>query len=107
MPRTTTDNDPTAAADSARPARPPRRRPLPEADQAPARPRRPHQRIRASRIDAQVKTGGTVLAPHTAASGQAGQPASARPAGHLSWQRQPSLILLLSQAHDPEAAAPH
>src|ERR1017187_2817049 len=27
------------------PAGPPRRRPLPEADQAPARPRRPHQQI--------------------------------------------------------------
>ena len=33
-------------------------------DQAPARPRRPHQRIRAGRVDAQVKTSDTVPAPH-------------------------------------------
>jgi len=32
------------------PARPPSRRPLPGADRAPTRPRRPHQRARASRI---------------------------------------------------------
>ena len=46
------------------PARPPHRRPLPGADQASARPRRPHQRIRASRVKAQVKTRGRVLEPH-------------------------------------------
>jgi putative transposase len=46
-------------------ARPPRRRPLPAADQAPARPRWPHQRIRAGRLKAQLKTGGTVLEPRT------------------------------------------
>ena len=38
----------------------PRRRPLPGTDQAPARPRRPHQRIRASRVEAQIKAGGRV-----------------------------------------------
>ena len=38
---------------------------LPAADQAPARSRRPPQRIRASRVEAQVKTGGRVLEPHT------------------------------------------
>jgi putative transposase len=41
-------------------ARPPCRRPLQEADPAPACPRRPHQRVRASRIEAQVKTSGRV-----------------------------------------------
>ena len=46
------------------PARLPCRRPLPGADPAPARPRRPHQRIRAGRIEAKVKTGGQVLEPH-------------------------------------------
>jgi putative transposase len=40
------------------PARPPCRRPLQEADPAPACPLRPHQRVRASRIEAQVKTSG-------------------------------------------------
>src|SRR6478736_4884927 len=34
---------------------------LPQADQAPARPRRPHQRIRAGRVDGQVRTAGRVL----------------------------------------------
>jgi hypothetical protein len=41
----------------------PRRRPLPAADQAPARSRRSHQRIRAGRVEAQVKNGGRVLEP--------------------------------------------
>jgi putative transposase len=36
---------------------------LPEADPAPACPRRPHQRERASRIEVQVRTGGRVLEP--------------------------------------------
>src|ERR1019366_1695191 len=45
-------------------ARPPRRQHLPAADQAPARPRRPPQRIRASRVEAQVKTCGRVLESH-------------------------------------------
>jgi hypothetical protein len=46
--------------DRIRPPRPdhPPRRSLPGADQATARPRRPHQRIRAGRIEAQVKTTG-------------------------------------------------
>jgi hypothetical protein len=46
-----------------RPPRPdvPRRRPFPEADQAQASARRPPQRIRASRVEAQVKSGGRVL----------------------------------------------
>jgi len=38
------------------PARPFHRRPLPEPDQASAPPRRPDQRVRAGRIEAQVKT---------------------------------------------------
>src|SRR5258705_2983875 len=46
------------------PARPPCRGPLPGADQTLACPRRPHQRVRASRIEAQVRTGGRVLEPH-------------------------------------------
>ena len=46
------------------PARPPCRRPLPGTDQTPARPRRPHQRIRAGRIKAKVSTSGRVLEPH-------------------------------------------
>jgi len=41
----------------------PCRRPLPGADQAPTRPRRPPQRMRASRVEAQVKSGGRVLEP--------------------------------------------
>lgn len=48
------------------PARPAPRRPLPEADQAPAHSRRPHQRIRAGRVEAQVNTGGRVLEPRRA-----------------------------------------
>ena len=47
------------------PPRPPCRRPLPGADPAPARPRRPHQRIRAGCIEAQVNTNGRVLEPHS------------------------------------------
>lgn len=54
---------PIAAASSTRPARPPCRQSLPGADQAPTRPRRPYQRIRAGRIEATVKTGGRVLDP--------------------------------------------
>jgi hypothetical protein len=42
----------------------PSRRPLPRADQTQARPRRPHQRIRASRIKAQIKSSGRILEPH-------------------------------------------
>jgi hypothetical protein len=47
------------------PARSSCRRPLPGADQAPACSGRPPQRIRAGRIEAQVKTDGRVLEPHT------------------------------------------
>jgi putative transposase len=59
--RTAASSQPPAPA---APAGPPRRRPVPEADQAQARPRRPPQRIRASRIEAQVKTGGRIPEPH-------------------------------------------
>ena len=54
---------PIAAASSTRPGLTTLRRPLPGADQAPTRPRRPYQRIRAGRIEATVKTGGRVLDP--------------------------------------------
>ena len=47
------------------PARPPSRRPLPAADQAPGYPRRPHPRIPARRVRAQLKAGSRVLEPHT------------------------------------------
>src|ERR1019366_863692 len=46
------------------PARPPRRRPLPGTDQAPARSGRPPQRIQAGCVEAQVRPGGRVLEPH-------------------------------------------
>jgi putative transposase len=59
--RAATSSQPPAPAT---PARPSRRRPLPQADQAPSRPRRPHQRIRAGRIEGQVRTGGRVLEPY-------------------------------------------
>ena len=59
--RTTPSSQPPAAPATARPLR---RRPLPEADQTPTRPGRPHQRIRAGSVEAQVKTGGRVLEPH-------------------------------------------
>ena len=51
------------------PARPPGRRPLPGADQAPTRPRRPHQRIRAGRVEDQVNISGGVLEPHRSENG--------------------------------------
>ena len=41
------------------------------ADQASAHPRRPHQRIRAGRIEVQVSTGGRVLEPTGGASAPA------------------------------------
>ena len=59
----TTADDALIAASPGRPDRPPRRRPLPAADQAPARPRWPHQRIQASCLEAQVEASGRVLAP--------------------------------------------
>ena len=49
---------------AARPAPTTRRRPLPTAGQAAARPRRPHQRIREIRLKAQLRAGGRVLEPH-------------------------------------------
>ena len=60
---TTTDDDPSQPPAPPAPARPPCRRPLPGADQAPTCPRRPYQRLRAGRIEATVKTGGRVLDP--------------------------------------------
>ena len=55
---------PTAAASSIRPV-PTTLSPIsPGADQASARPRRPHQRIRAGSIEAQVDTSDRVLEPH-------------------------------------------
>jgi hypothetical protein len=47
------------------PPRPPCRRPFPGTDPASGRPRRPHQRVRAGRIESQVRTSGRVLEPHT------------------------------------------
>src|SRR5690349_538310 len=61
--RTTTDGAPSQPPAPPAPAGPPRRRPPPEADQAPTRPRRAHQRIQASRVEAQVKSGSRVLEP--------------------------------------------
>ncbi len=46
-------------------ARSPGRGPFQGANQAPARPWRPDQRIRASRIKGQVRSSGRVLEPHT------------------------------------------
>jgi hypothetical protein len=45
-------------------ARPPCRRPLPGADKAPTRSRRPPQRIRGGRVKAKVRPGGRVLESH-------------------------------------------
>ena len=69
------------------PARSPCRGPLPEADKAQARPRRPHQRVRASRIEVQVRTGGRVLEPHRPASAQ---PRRRCPQARLSYARPES-----------------
>ncbi len=52
----------------ATPARPPRSRSLPGTSKAPARPRRPAQRIRADCLKTQVTVTGTVLAPHRPAT---------------------------------------
>src|ERR1035437_513251 len=49
------------------PPRPSCRGPHPGADPAPARPRRPHQRVRAGRLEAPVRTSSRVLEPHRAA----------------------------------------
>ena len=64
--RTTAASQPPA---SPTPARLPSHRPLPRADQAQARPRGPHQRIRASRIKAQIKSSGRILETHTMRQG--------------------------------------
>jgi hypothetical protein len=58
------------AAPSSQPSAPPAAArspccgPLPQADPAPARPRRPRQRVRAGRIKVQVRTDSRVLEPH-------------------------------------------
>ena len=64
--RTTTSSQPGIPP---APARSPCRRPLPGEDQASARSRRPPQRMRAGRVEAQVKTGGRVLEPTGGVSG--------------------------------------
>jgi len=64
MPGTTTGEDRTARSNSSHPARPSRGRSLPGTSQAPVRPRRLPQRIRAGRLKAQVPAADTVLAPH-------------------------------------------
>ena len=63
--RTSSPSQPPAAPS---PARPPSRRSLPGANPASARPRWPHQRIRASRLKVQVRSGSRVLEPHRPAS---------------------------------------
>ena len=45
-------------------ARSPCRGPVSETHPAPARPRRPHQRVPASRIEPHVRTGSRILEPH-------------------------------------------
>ena len=60
------------------PARSPGRGPFQGADQAPARPWRPDQRIRASRIKGQVRSIGRVLEPHRR---QPAPPAAPVPSG--------------------------
>ena len=62
--RTTTDDGPTAAG-SSRPPRPdhPAADLSRDGDEGAGRSRRPHQRIRESRVAAQVKTGGELLEP--------------------------------------------
>jgi hypothetical protein len=64
----------------------PGRRPPPGADQAQACPRRPDQRIRASRVGAQVKTRGRVLEPRRA-RGRTGWCASCAASCDGGWAR--------------------
>jgi transposase len=64
-----------------------RRRHPPAADQTPNRPRRPPQRIRASRIEDQVKSCGRLLEPHRAVSRPALDGLSHRPAGRQHYRR--------------------
>ncbi len=61
------------------PARPPSRRPLPGENQASACPRRPYQRIRASRLKEQVRLGGRILEPHRMSGTAAIRIGSGRP----------------------------
>ena len=63
-PSTTTDDDRTAAASSTRPGPITPSQTSSGEDQAPGRPRRPHQRIRASRVKDHIKPRGRVLEPH-------------------------------------------
>jgi hypothetical protein len=67
--RTAAQSQPSALPAS---ARSPCCGPLPEADPASARTRRPHQRVRASRIESQVRTDGRVLEPHTCSGSWSG-----------------------------------
>ena len=60
--RTPTPPQPPAAPAA---PRPPHSRPFTDADQAPARPRRSHQRIRTSRIKAQLNAGSRFWKPRT------------------------------------------
>src|SRR5271165_2673694 len=62
QPATTPSQPPAPPAE----ARSPCRGPLPPADQAPTRPRRPHQRVRAGRVKPQLSTRGRVLEPRVA-----------------------------------------
>ena len=48
-------------------------------DQAPSRSRRPPQRIRPSRVEAQVKPGGRVLEPHRVLAGSVADPSLMQP----------------------------
>ena len=58
---------------------PPCRGPLPEANPAPTHPRRPHQRIRAGRIEAQFRISDRVLEPHRVHVDLDGDPAARPP----------------------------
>ena len=60
----TTGGGPIAAVSSARPGPIILSRISPESGSSAGRPRRPHQRVRASRIEAQVRTDARVLEPH-------------------------------------------
>jgi hypothetical protein len=62
---TTTDAALIAAASCARPAPTILSRTSLRSDPALPRPRRPHQRVRAGRLEAQVRTGSRVLEPHS------------------------------------------
>ncbi|EFC80226.1 hypothetical protein FrEUN1fDRAFT_6658 [Parafrankia sp. EUN1f] len=95
--RTTT---PPRPRPSTTPARPPRRRHGEGADQTPARPRRPDQRIRTNRLKPQVNTGGRVPAPHRPTASRS--TATSRRPGPLSGPG--SLSCRLSVRRAPQAA---